>query len=248
MASALDDFLKKRAHLSASEIPWVASTFLAVKYLTWCGFVAGGIRYKPLTRLFRTADFRSRAKDAFDVSLKNNADNMSMTSNTLRRFNSYNKDFKRGKAKELHKTDHTWFEYAGMKYSHYSKVFAEKMQKNKTFNNFSSIVGIHPKDLALGVAEGMLLYKATFLLHAPLELFLVVKWAQARSKRWILEDERKTEEKGEKSVGESVGEAVGDMIDLVGIAYVDEGDGSEEMLQRRHTEARESQTAWRSDT
>mmetsp|Transcript_91220 Transcript_91220/g.254002 ORF Transcript_91220/g.254002 Transcript_91220/m.254002 type:complete len:81 (+) Transcript_91220:710-952(+) len=39
----------------------------------------------------------------------------------------------------------------------------------------SSNLRIEPKGLALGIAEGTILYKFTFLLHAPLELWLIVQ-------------------------------------------------------------------------
>lgn len=54
----------------------------------------------------------------------------------------------------------------------------------------------------------------TFLIHAPLELYLVVKMFQ---KRGMKEDE-------DMSTGESLGREVSDIIDLGVIVYNDDGD------------------------
>ncbi|GMI24294.1 hypothetical protein TeGR_g8893, partial [Tetraparma gracilis] len=59
---SLDDFLERRAGLSKAQIPWVLSTFLGVKYLTWGAFVLTGARYRPLSRLFRGVKTRTERR------------------------------------------------------------------------------------------------------------------------------------------------------------------------------------------
>lgn len=75
----------------------------------------------------------------------------------------------------------TKWEYLGSRYRKYSSIFSESVGSNPIFQNLSRRFGHEPGELALGVAEGLILYKTTFLIHAPLELYLIVKLFQVRN-------------------------------------------------------------------
>jgi len=75
---------------------------------------------------------------------------------------------------------------------------------------------VDPRNLALGVAEGLICYKATFLIHAPLELYLVVKMFQIR------------EEEEDMTIGEEVGREVGELLDAVATVYDGEDEDDKE--------------------
>ncbi len=72
----------------------------------------------------------------------------------------------------------TWFEWFGLKYFKYSQILTNKMAKSPNFKKFAQYFGQEPGPLALGVAEGYLLYKATYPIHVGLQLYGLVKYAQ----------------------------------------------------------------------
>ena len=68
----------------------------------------------------------------------------------------------------------------GENYRKYSKIFGDQVSSNSMFVHVAKAMKSDPTNLALGVAEGLICYKMTFLIHAPLELYLVVKLFQNR--------------------------------------------------------------------
>ena len=48
----LEKFLNEKCGLSPSQVPSVLSVFVAVKWVTWAGFVAGGVKFRPFKRMF----------------------------------------------------------------------------------------------------------------------------------------------------------------------------------------------------
>ena len=50
----LGDFLQDRCGLNAEDVPPVLGTFISVKYTTWAVFIAAGVRWRPLSRVFTT--------------------------------------------------------------------------------------------------------------------------------------------------------------------------------------------------
>ncbi len=75
----------------------------------------------------------------------------------------------------------TWFEWCGLKYFKYSKILTNKMAKSPKFKTFAQYFGQEPGPLALGVAEGYLLYKVTYPIHVGLQLYGLVKYTQVYS-------------------------------------------------------------------
>lgn len=57
-----------------------------------------------------------------------------------------------------------------------SKKLADRFAASTVWSATSRALALDPRRFALGMAEGVILYKLTFPLHGPLELFLVVRY------------------------------------------------------------------------
>ncbi|KAF4717661.1 hypothetical protein FOZ62_013545, partial [Perkinsus olseni] len=62
----------------------------------------------------------------------------------------------------------------------WSDKFADRAARGWMWRSVASVFRIPPKVLAWDVAEAFLTYKLTFIFHAPLELYIIVKWFKAR--------------------------------------------------------------------
>mmetsp|Transcript_54487 Transcript_54487/g.117965 ORF Transcript_54487/g.117965 Transcript_54487/m.117965 type:complete len:207 (-) Transcript_54487:143-763(-) len=146
--------------LGKVDVPKVMGTFLAAKYCTWLVLVSGGVRYRPFSRLFQR-----RASPAF------------------------------GKArirlqKELgahqtwqvpgHEAYSRLVEKASEQYQSLSQKLADRFANNRLWATVSELLAQDPRLLAVGLAEGTILYKLTFPVTAPLELYIIVRWFQYR--------------------------------------------------------------------
>jgi len=69
----------------------------------------------------------------------------------------------------------SWYEWFARHYWSLSDKLADKAQQSRFWSLVSAGLRVQPKDLALGFAEGTILFKFTVLIHAPLELWLIVK-------------------------------------------------------------------------
>mmetsp|Transcript_14104 Transcript_14104/g.28951 ORF Transcript_14104/g.28951 Transcript_14104/m.28951 type:complete len:212 (-) Transcript_14104:2-637(-) len=199
--SSLTEFLESRAGLQPSKIPSVLSVFVAVKWATSAVFVLGGIRWRPLKRVFGEGEKR------LNKAIIKNRDNEGKLANNLRKFDRSRNAF-RGDQEQYHgieQTSKAWV-WMGENYRKYSKVIGDKVSGNALFRKVAKVTNSDPTNLALGVAEGLICYKATFLIHAPLELYLIVKMFQRRK----VED---------LTIGEEVGREVGELLDAVVTVY-----------------------------
>lgn len=97
--------------------------------------------------------------------------------NNLRRFDRNRTAFRGEPSVEQSSKVWTWM---GENYRKYSKIFGDQVSSNSMFVHVAKAMKSDPTNLALGVAEGLICYKMTFLIHAPLELYLVVKLFQNR--------------------------------------------------------------------
>ncbi|EER05553.1 hypothetical protein Pmar_PMAR011581 [Perkinsus marinus ATCC 50983] len=70
----------------------------------------------------------------------------------------------------------TW----GRKVFEWSDKFAERASQAWVWRSVARMFRIPPKVLAWDVAEAFVTYKLTFIFHAPLELYIIVKWFKAR--------------------------------------------------------------------
>ncbi|KAF4756687.1 hypothetical protein FOZ63_018342 [Perkinsus olseni] len=68
----------------------------------------------------------------------------------------------------------------GRKLFEWSDKFADRAARGWMWRSVASVFRIPPKVLAWDVAEAFLTYKLTFIFHAPLELYIIVKWFKAR--------------------------------------------------------------------
>lgn len=62
----------------------------------------------------------------------------------------------------------------------WSDKFAERASQAWVWRSVARMFRIPPKVLAWDVAEAFVTYKLTFIFHAPLELYIIVKWFKAR--------------------------------------------------------------------
>mmetsp|Transcript_5627 Transcript_5627/g.10198 ORF Transcript_5627/g.10198 Transcript_5627/m.10198 type:complete len:228 (-) Transcript_5627:74-757(-) len=196
-------FLEHRAGLQPKEVPLVLTTFVGVKWSTSLLFILLGVRYRPLNRLFTSSRTR------FTSTLKKNRSNPSY-SPYIKRYDQRTAEFNR-----IHVSSHTqtltFYESLGSKYRLISSKMSEAVASSPMFGSISRKFNLEPAPLALGVAEGLLLYKVTFLIHAPLELYFIVKFFQRRKKEG-------------KTFGQKVGREIGDFVDLGIMVYDDEGE------------------------
>ncbi|KAF4665722.1 hypothetical protein FOL47_004462 [Perkinsus chesapeaki] len=70
----------------------------------------------------------------------------------------------------------TW----GRKMFEWSDKFADRAAKAWLWRSVADVFHIPPKVFAWDVAEAFVTYKLTFIFHAPLELYIIVKWFKAR--------------------------------------------------------------------
>lgn len=69
------------------------------------------------------------------------------------------------------------------KYKYYEDLFAQKAEQSRWFSLMSSWLRKDPRNLALGIAEGLIITKFMFPITGPLELYLLTKFFQWRRSR-----------------------------------------------------------------
>mmetsp|Transcript_19263 Transcript_19263/g.41971 ORF Transcript_19263/g.41971 Transcript_19263/m.41971 type:complete len:302 (-) Transcript_19263:66-971(-) len=99
----------------------------------------------------------------------------------------------------------TWYAWLSDKYWHLSEKLQKAAQNNSVWSSVTSRLGGDPKGLALGIAEGTIFYKVTYLLHAPLELWLIAQLF--RRHRGVLRAEGPTESEADVDVTGGMDEA-----------------------------------------
>lgn len=184
--------------LEATDVPKVVAGFMVTKYSTWAAFVFVGIRAQPLRRLVRPRPPPSwlrrhhqqllatwdRAKERYGRGQlarlgngRHTGSNRSACSNhqrsTVRRqLNDqlrlrWLRNVERAKAS-------SWYGWASEKYWYASDMLSRKAQQNRFWSMVASALHVKPGSLALGLAEGTILFKVTFPLTGPLSLWLLV--------------------------------------------------------------------------
>lgn len=79
-----------------------------------------------------------------------------------------------------------WYAWVSAKYWKYADKIEGLARKSSAGRFFSTTFGLKPQGLALGVAEGTILFKATSPVVLPLQLFLVVSFfKQQRLKTFL---------------------------------------------------------------
>mmetsp|Transcript_72624 Transcript_72624/g.143977 ORF Transcript_72624/g.143977 Transcript_72624/m.143977 type:complete len:259 (-) Transcript_72624:63-839(-) len=184
--------------LEAADVPKVVGSFMMAKYSTWATFVFVGIRAQPLRRLVRPRPPPSwlrrhhlqlmsawdRAKERYGKgqlarhsSSRHTGGNRHASSNGHRspirkQLNvhlrqSWQRNVQRAKASN-------WYGWASEKYWYASDMLSSTAQKNRLWSMVAAALHMKPGSLALGLAEGTILFKLTFPLTGPLSLWLIV--------------------------------------------------------------------------
>lgn len=186
--------------LEAEDVPQVIAVFAAAKPVTLFAFAIGGIRYKPLTRLFARTyrPAREKIRSRFWHELERTRSFDSIYSRQLRGFqrkqlameawyeNVRTQALQRAKqqaakARASRKSGILgMYDKAAEWYRIKSKVYADTVAANSMWANLSAWLAQDPRRLALGVAEGIILYKALFWVHGPVELFLIARYFKYR--------------------------------------------------------------------
>ena len=175
-------FIGDRFGLRPNEVASVLGTFVAAKYAVWAGFLVVGVRFRPLSRLFRAAAPRVKAKLA-DRS-PGLAEKVERQAAKVRRAKE---DFQRfsgkggAEATAAAAGPATLWEKAGARYRYYADKIATRIAANKAWTRFSGAMHQRdPKLFALGIAEGMILYKVTAPVSIPITLHGVVRYYKWR--------------------------------------------------------------------
>jgi hypothetical protein len=193
--SKVGAFLRDKLGVHPNDIAPILATFITVKYATWALFVAGGVRYQPLSRLFRGTRVQmvhelARTKDSHSAYARFLQVASNRGTHVLRKGKVGQAEFSdassrvratsSGQSEAAHASEGsaTVFTRLGNWYGHYSEKLATRVAANKYWASISSIMGMDPRKLALGLAEGVILYKLTFPITGPLGLYFVVKYYQ----------------------------------------------------------------------
>jgi len=193
----LEAFLVERCDIYPKELPYLFGTFVTCKYLTWTAFAIGGVRFRPMSKIFS-----QRVAPQVHEQMKGHR---------------WLLDFQRyaGLAKQMgtttaetsvHRTrrrpnpNHpsTLFEKAGNWYNHYSLMYSTKLAKNNHWVSFSKLLRQDPRLFAVGLTEGLVFYKITAPVTVPATLYGVVKYYQGIR----IEEGEVGEGEGEEEEGE----------------------------------------------
>jgi hypothetical protein len=163
----LHEYLEGKG-LHSEDLPKVMGVFLAAKYSTYLAFMAAGVRWRPMTRLMVRGATRAAE----------HADPKHVTRFwELRRAATL--AGQRGSAAVSRATEGVTTPLRRW-YLKYSEKLADGAEKNRAFAAVARALNMDPRNFAVGVVEGMILYKLTFVIHAPLELYLIVTYFQQR--------------------------------------------------------------------
>uniref|UniRef100_A0A7S2FB98 Uncharacterized protein n=1 Tax=Alexandrium andersonii TaxID=327968 RepID=A0A7S2FB98_9DINO len=182
--------------LEASDVPKVVASFVAAKYATWGAFVVLGVRYQPLRCLVRPRQQQQswrlpplivaawdHAKQRFGGPLRRSvgqrsASKASPPARRRWRESIFRRNFVKAKGAFDRAKSSSWYGWVSDKYWYLSDKLAANASSSHLWSGVSSTLRVNPGNLALGFAEGTILYKLTFLLTAPPELWLIVKLFQ----------------------------------------------------------------------
>jgi len=68
-----------------------------------------------------------------------------------------------------------WYVWSSQKYWYFSDKLRTSAERSPIWSLLSRALGSNPKGLAIGIAEGVLVYKLTFPVHGPLLLYLIAQ-------------------------------------------------------------------------
>lgn len=198
----LEGYLQRNG-LGAADIPAVVGVFTVCKVTTAWALIAVGIRFRPITYVFRSqrprqlvrnelsrttamdteyANLLHRAKSAVDHAGRTYRNRQDLIQGKFRRLRSESSERLRSKCN----ANRTFTERAADWYFKTTEKYSEKLATNWLWLQLAALARQEPKNLAktlgIGVVEGMVLNKLLFLIYAPIELYVIVRFFQARNR------------------------------------------------------------------
>ncbi len=164
----LERFLKDKCGLEPSQVPKVIGTFIGLKYVVWSGFLVVGARYQPVTRFFVRK-------------MKNVPIQMPKRATDARK--AFNDGYIEQKYKITKDAPSSLFVRLGRSYQHHTSILAEKVAANSLWVLISRSIRQDPRYLAVGLAEGLVMYKLMIPIHIPVTLYLLVIYYQQKAER-----------------------------------------------------------------
>ena len=178
----LESFLVDKCDVYPQELPKLFGTFITLKYLTWTVFAVGGVRFRPMSKIFT-----KKVAPKVQERMKHHRWTLD--------FHKYSGVTHNPVPTNLQPTK--LFERAGKWYRHYSDIYSTKLAKNDHWISFSRLLRQDPRLFAVGLTEGLLFYKITAPITIPATLYGVVKYYQAIRLEVEEEDEDEEEEEEE---------------------------------------------------
>jgi len=221
---SLTRYLESRG-LSPSDIPPVLTNFLILKQSTYLASVLIGLRYRPLSRVFK----RVRTRGTREVERRGRIERDKLSTGSPRtiiggvaaRIQGAKKDFRLGRESsemsEVARPAETMLERLGRVYERQAKVLQGRLGESEVLRSVARRTGQDPAGIAIGFVEGSMMYKITFPITGPICLYTVV-----RARRTYLGKEAKKDKTGMELLGEC-----SDIVDLSD-EEGDEDDGGEE--------------------
>jgi len=184
----LERFLKDKCGLEPSQVPKVIGTFVGLKYIVWSGFLVVGAKYQPVTRFF------VRKLGKMQIQMPRSAQKA-------------RKAFNDGYIEQKYKisTDEptSLFVRLGRSYQHHTSNLANKVAQNALWVRISKSIRQDPRYLAVGLAEGLVMYKVLIPVHIPITLYCIVLYYQEEAKREAQRQQGEQIESGEEELDES---------------------------------------------
>ena len=171
LKAKLEAFLVDSCDIYPSELPQLFGSFLTFKYLTWSVFAIGGIRFRPLSKIFNK-------RVTPTVQMKMQEHRWGRDFQRYAKLPSLPLLSRRPLPESMQPTK--IFEKAGKWYRHYSELYSSRLAQNEYWVSFAKLLRQDPRLFSLGLTEGLLLYKFTAPITIPLTLFGVVKYTQSR--------------------------------------------------------------------
>lgn len=185
----LDEYVKNRFNLESRDIPKVMGLFVVAKYATLATGVAIGLRYEPLRRVVLArrlalgsspwAQQRLRLLEVLKRAEKNQQARFWDAKKRLKHaghslFLRKQIVLQRQQHWLANQMRHSWYGWISQKYWHLADKLENAAIQNYYVLMLSWNLGLMPRKLAVGTAEGLLLAKLAVPLTAPLSLLLIV--------------------------------------------------------------------------
>lgn len=199
LRSRITSFVESRG-TSPSELPAVLATFVALKWSLWIGMVGVCWKFRPIRRLCAKlqSDRASTLREAAaNIPVKASKlanefvrdQRVQAYSEKVRQWRRRNRHWKIGSIFHQRMAEQKQFSVirsaassAASRVQGFAEAAADKVAEQRIWKFVSkSILRVqNPKDLAMAMGESLVLFKLTYIIHAPVLLWLSAKWTVAR--------------------------------------------------------------------